>query len=340
MGKEEWAARKQIAKRAAGGAPAAAAPAAAEAVPVLSRPASTKPSREVSIDDLDGSKWAFGELKKGTADYYFPADYNGGRLVLKINKLSAGGDDLVRAPFPAGPYKDPATGALLGDANKWTMQLELSETKQRILQKEMIDPMMEHAKSRSLEAFPAQTRMRGGKEEVTKPGYTADDVEKNFESPIKEPKDEKWRPTLRVNVNANPDEPNRHPNVQVSDFRGTSISKRQPGSLATLQQPNCVGTWVCAVVRGVWVNRGTGKCGVSLSLEGHLHLSNMSGAPSKEAELDGFQEDDDVAGAPPPALPAPPPAQWDDEAAAAGNGLGGYDAGGLAAEGVPEDADA
>ena len=334
-----WGATKTIAKPAA--APALApAPAAAraESAPVLSRP--SKPSREVSIDDLDGSKWTFGELKKGTADHYFPADYAGGRLVLKLNKLSPGGDDLVRAPFPAGPYKDPATGALLGDANKWTIQLELSEAKQRILQKELIDPMEKHAKSRSLEAFPPQTRMRGGKEEVTKPGYTPDDVGKNFESPIKEPKEEKWKPTLRCNVNANPEEPNRHPNVQVAEFRGTSISKRQPGSLATLQQPNCVGTWVFAVVRGIWVNRGTGKCGVSLGLEGHLNLSNMSGAPSKEAELDGFQEDDDVAGAPPPALPAPPPSQWDDEANAAGNGLGGYDAGGLAAEGVPEDADA
>ena len=340
MGKDGWGATKQIAKR-AGGALAVGAPApAAEAAPVLSRPASTKPSREVSIDDLDRSKWTFGELKKGTADYYFPADYSGGRLVLKLNKLTPGGGDLVRAPFAAGPYKDSATGALLGDANKWTMQLELSEAKQQILQKELIDPMIEWAKAHAQVAFPPQTRMRGGKEEVTKPGYSPDDIEKNFESPIKEPKEERWRPTLRVNVNANPDEPNRHPNVQVAEFRDTSISKRQPGSLATLQQANCVGTWVFAVVRGIWVNRGTGKCGVSLGLEGHLNLSNMSGAPSKEAELDGFQEDEDVAGAPPPALPAPPPAQWDDEAAAAGNGLGGYDAGGLAAEGMPEDADA
>jgi hypothetical protein len=331
MGKD-WGATKTIAKQ-----PAASAPARAESAPVLSR--ASKPSREVGIEDLDGSKWTFGELKKGTADYYFPADYNGGRLVFKLNKLSVGGDDLVRAPFAAGPYKEPSTGALLGDANKWTMQLELSESKQRILQKELVEPMIAHAKAHSKEAFPAQTRMRGGKEEVTKPGYTPEDVERNFESPIKEPKDEKYRPTLRVNINANPDEPNRHPNVQVAEFRGTSISKRQPGSLATLQQPNCVGTWSSAVVRGIWVNRGTGKCGVSLSLEGHLNLSNMSGAPSKEAELDGFQEDDDVAGAPAP-LPAPPPSQWDDEAAAAGNGLGGYDAGGLADEGVPEDADA
>lgn len=336
MGKD-WGATKTIAKRGAGGA--APAP-AAEAAPVLSRPASAKPSREVSIDELDGTKWTFGEIKKGTADNYFPADYGGGRLVIKLNKLTPGGDELVRAPFPAGPYKDPATGTLLGDANKWTVQLELSEKNQRILQKELIDPFENHAKAHSAEAFPAQTRMRGGKEEITKPAYTADDIGRNFESPIKEPKDEKYRPTLRVNVNANPDEPNRHPSVQVSEFRGTSISKRQPGSLATLQQPNCVGTWVVAVVRGIWVNRGTGKCGVSLSLEAHLNLSNMSGAPSKEAELDGFQEDDDVAGAPPAALPAPPPAQWDDEAAAAGNGLGGYDAGGLAAEGVQEDADA
>ena len=113
MGKDGWGATKQIAKR-SGSALAVGAPApAAEAAPVLSRPASTKPSREVSIDDLDGTKWTFGDIKKGTADNYFPADYGGGRLVIKLNKLTPGGDDLVRAPFPAGPYKDPATGTLM-----------------------------------------------------------------------------------------------------------------------------------------------------------------------------------------------------------------------------------
>ena len=334
---KEWGATKSISKRppAAAVAAAAAAAAAPEAAPVLSKP--SKASREVALDALDGGKWVFGDIKKGTADHYFPADYAGGRLVIKFNKLSPGGDDLVRAPFAAGPYKDMSTGALLGDPNKWTMQLELTDEKMRILQKELVDPAIAHAKAHCAEAFPAHTRMRGGKEEIVKPAYTPEDVERNFESPIKEPKDEKYKPTLRVNINANPEEPNRHPSVQVAEFRGTSISKRESGSLATLQQPNCVGTFVVAVVRGIWVNRGTGKCGLSLSLEAHLNLTNMSGAPSKNAELDGFPEDDDVAGAPQAALAlAAPASQWDDNAVATAAAAAGYDAGGMA-DGMPEE---
>ena len=245
----------------------------------------------------------------------------------------------MRAPFAAGPYKDSATGALLGDANKWTMQLELSEAKQQILQKELIDPMIEWAKAHAQVAFPPQTRMRGGKEEVTKPGFSPDDIEKNSESPIKEPKEERWRPTLRVNVNANPDEPNRHPNVQVAEFRDTSISKRQPGSLATLQQANCVGTWFlrwCAASGSTAapasaafrsVSRATSTCPTCRARRAR-RPSSTSSRRTKTSRARRRRRSRAAA-----------------RAVGRRGGRGRqrarrYDAGGLAAEGMPEDADA
>lgn len=293
------------------------------------------PMRETQIRELDRKMLKFGELKKGTADRFIPVDYKGKQLVLSFGTLP----NHVRAPFKAGPTRDPATGTILGDPHKYNLKLELDDETVKILQEELYDPAMQYMIDHREDIFPAKTRKEKGNVVITKPAFTEQDVRDAFTPNIKPPTEERYLPLFSLSFNANPDEPGRHPVIEVSVWRGDSISKRTHGSLATIStHHNLVGTWVVALKRGIWIS-GMDKWGLAWDLQAHLNLINLSGAPSKRVELHGFKEDDDVEGQDAPlALPAPEGNQFDDEANMTDSAYAGYDdgSGNGAADHVPE----
>ena len=305
--------------------------------PVLQRSASVAtggPKRETQISELKREFLKFGEVKKGTADRYIPLDFKGKQLILSLGSLP----DYKRAPFKAGPTRDPGTGTVLGDPNKYNLKIELDEETRKILQEELYDPAMDYMIKNREDIFPAKMRRVKGEDVVSKPAWTEDQVRDAFSCNIKPPTEERYLPLFSLSFNANPDEPGRQPMIEEAVWRGTSISKRTPGTLATIStHHNLVGTWVVALKRGIWI--GMDKWGLAWELQAHLNLTNLSGAPSKRVDLHGFKEDDDVEGQDAPlALPAPEGNQFDDEANMTDSAYAGYDdgSGNGSADHVPE----
>lgn len=295
--------------------------------PVLQRStsvATSGPKRETPINELTRTLIKFGEVKKGTADRFVPIDYNGRQLVLGLGTLPK----YMRAPFKAGPTKDPSTGTILGDPHKYNLKLEFDEETREKLQTELYDPAMQFMINNREDIFPAKTRREKGKDVIIKPAFTEKDVRDAFSPSIKPPTEERYLPLFGVSFSANPDEPGRHPTIEEAVWRGTSISKRTPGTLATIStHHNLVGSWVVALKRGIWIS-SMDKWGLAWELQAHLNLTNLSGAPSKRAELHGFKEDDDVEGQDAAlALPAPDGNQFEDEVVMTDAAYAGYDDG-------------